>query len=51
MAEYTEPPTIAPGAAALAADWNTYIRDNTQYLKNEIERVEQAAFAISIALS
>ena len=51
MAQWTDPKTMAQGAAALSADWNTYIRDNSQYLKDEIERVEQAAFAISIALS
>ena len=44
MAEWTEPKTIDPGAAALAADWNTYIRDNTEYLKERIQFVTQAEY-------
>lgn len=44
MAEWTDPKTIVPGAAALAADWNTYIRDNTQYLKDRVEIVTQAEY-------
>jgi hypothetical protein len=51
MANWTEPKTMLQGAAALSSDWNTYIRDNSQYLKDEIARVEQASFALSIALS
>ena len=44
MAEWTEPKTIVEGAAALSADWNTYIRDNTQHLKERIQFVTQAEY-------
>jgi hypothetical protein len=44
MAEWTTPKTIVPGAAALAADWNTYIRDNTSYLKERIQVLTQAEY-------
>ena len=37
MAEWTTPKTMIPGAAALAADWNTYIRDNTEYLDDRVQ--------------
>lgn len=44
MAEWTEPKTMVEGAAALSADWNTYIRDNSQYLKDRVQIVTQAEY-------
>jgi hypothetical protein len=44
MAQWTDPKTMVQGAAALAADWNTYIRDNSQYLKNRVQIVTQAEY-------
>jgi len=41
MAQWTEPKTMVQGAAALSADWNTYIRDNSQYLKNSADVVDE----------
>jgi hypothetical protein len=51
MAQWTEPKTLVQGAAALSADWNTYIRDNTQYLKDEVEKARQDAIVFSIVMS
>jgi hypothetical protein len=44
MAEWTDPKTMVQGAAALSADWNTYIRDNSQYLKDRVQIVTQAEY-------
>lgn len=44
MAQWTDPKTIVPGSAALSADWNTYIRDNTQHLKDRVQIVTQAEY-------
>jgi hypothetical protein len=44
MAEWTDPKTMVEGAAALSADWNTYIRDNSQYLKDRVQIVTQAEY-------
>jgi hypothetical protein len=35
---------MVQGAAALSADWNTYIRDNSQYLKDRVQIVTQAEY-------
>lgn len=40
MANYTTPLTVTPGAAALASDWNTYVRDNTINLNDRISALE-----------
>jgi hypothetical protein len=44
MAQWTDPKTMVQGAAALSADWNTYIRDNSQYLKDRVQIVTQAEY-------
>jgi hypothetical protein len=44
MAQWTDPKTMVEGAAALSADWNTYIRDNGQYLKDRVQIVTQAEY-------
>jgi hypothetical protein len=44
MSQWTEPKTMVTAAAALSADWNTYIRDNTQYLKDRVQIVTQAEY-------
>lgn len=40
MANYTTPLTVVPGAAALASDWNTYVRDNTINLNDRVASLE-----------
>lgn len=40
MANYTTPLTVTPGAAALASDWNTYVRDNTVNINDRLADVE-----------
>lgn len=49
MANYTTPLTVVPGAAALASDWNTYVRDNTINLNDRITDLENAALAFETA--
>jgi len=44
MSQWTEPKTMAQGGAALSADWNTYIRDNSQYLKDRVQILTQAEY-------
>jgi hypothetical protein len=48
MAEWTTPKTIQQGAAALASDWNTYIRDNSQYLKDRVQILTQAEYDLIV---
>jgi hypothetical protein len=44
MSQWTEPKTMVTAAAALSSDWNTYIRDNSQYLKDRVQIVTQAEY-------
>jgi len=44
MASWTEPKTIVAGNAALASDWNTYIRDNTTHLKDRVRILTQTEY-------
>ncbi len=34
---YTEPPVVNTGDDAVAADWNTYVRDNMRYFKAQLD--------------
>lgn len=51
MADYTTPLTVTPGAAALASDWNTYVRDNTINLNDRVTDLENAVLAFETAAS
>jgi hypothetical protein len=44
MAQWTDPKTMVQGAAALSSDCNTYIRDNSQYLKDRVQIITQAEY-------
>lgn len=44
MAEWTDPKIVVPGAAALSADWNTYVSGNTQYLKDRVQVLTQEEY-------
>lgn len=48
MADYTSPKTVVPGSAALADDWNTYVRDNTINLNDRIASFEDGIDATQI---
>jgi hypothetical protein len=44
MPEFTEPKTVVEGSAALSSDWNTFVRDNTKFLKERIQILTQAEY-------
>ena len=43
---WTNPKTVIPGDPAIAADWNTYIRDNTLFLHGRIQFMTQAEYDV-----
>lgn len=48
---WTTPVTKSPGNPILSADWNTYVRDNSSYLRNVINESVLGAAAASITFS
>lgn len=41
---WTNPKTVIPGDPAIAADWNTYVRNNTSFLYERIQFMTQAEY-------
>lgn len=48
---WTTPNTKAAGDLGLSTDWNTYVRDNTSYLRNVIGETVLSATATAITFS
>ena len=51
MPNWINPKTVQPGAAALSSDWNVFVRDNTQYLKNKVDELENIEGALEPAFA